>query len=36
VLFALVCMARQARVAWRAWHGTAPPQHHDVPEDGVA
>ena len=35
VLFALVCIARQARVAWRAWRG-APPPHHDVPEDGVA
>lgn len=23
VLFALVCIARQARVAWRAWRGTA-------------
>lgn len=34
VLFALVCIARQARVAWRAWRGAAPP-HHDVPEDGV-
>ncbi len=24
VLFALVCIARQARVVWRAWRGTAP------------
>ena len=24
VLFAVVCIARQARVAWRAWHGAPP------------
>jgi TRAP-type C4-dicarboxylate transport system permease small subunit len=25
VIFAVVCIARQARVAWRAWQGSPPP-----------
>jgi len=33
VLFALVCIARQARVAWRAWRGQAPPPAHVAAED---
>jgi TRAP-type C4-dicarboxylate transport system permease small subunit len=36
VLFAVVCIARQARVAWRAWHGTVPPATTTVSEDRVA
>ena len=33
VLFALVCIARQARVAWRAWRGPAPAPAHVAAED---
>jgi hypothetical protein len=36
VLFAVVCIARQARVAWRAWHGTLPSATTTVSEDRVA
>ncbi len=36
VLFAVVCIARQARVAWRAWHGKVPAATLTVSEDRVA
>ena len=36
VLFALVCIARQARVAWLAWRRAPPVPDHDVFEDRVA
>jgi len=36
VVFALACIVRQARVAWRAWQGSAPPASTEVGEDRVA
>ena len=36
VLFAVVCIARQARVAWRACHGKVPAATLTVSEDRVA
>ena len=33
VVFALVCIVRQARVAWRAWRGPAPAPAHVALED---
>src|SRR5664279_146925 len=33
VLFAVVCIARQARVAWRAWRGPPPAPAHIAVED---
>ena len=33
VLFALVCIVRQVRVAWRAWRGTAPAVASELPGD---
>ena len=36
VLFALVCIARQARVAWRAWHGSLPTSTLGANEDRAA
>ena len=36
VLFAIVCIARQARVGWRAWRGAPPAALHGVSEDRVA
>ena len=36
VLFALVCIARQARVAWRAWHGRLPSTELGSGEDRPA
>lgn len=35
VLFAVVCILRQARVAWRAWHGSEPYAQVAPPEDGI-
>ena len=35
VLFAVVVIARQARVAWRAWRGAAPSVLHGASEDQV-
>jgi TRAP-type C4-dicarboxylate transport system permease small subunit len=36
VVFAAASIARQARVAWRAWRGSAPPPSTEVGEDRVA
>lgn len=36
VLFALVCIVRQARVAWQAWRGAARAEDTEVPRDGTA
>jgi C4-dicarboxylate transporter DctQ subunit len=36
LLFALVCIARQVRVAWRAWRGKAPETAADAAQDGSA
>ena len=36
VVFALACIVRQARVAWRAWRGSAPPASTEVGADRVA
>jgi len=36
VVFALACIVRQARVAWRAWRGSAPSASTEIGEDRVA
>jgi hypothetical protein len=36
VLFALVCIARQGRVAWRAWRGALPPVGTGIDGDRAA
>jgi C4-dicarboxylate transporter DctQ subunit len=36
VLFAVVCIVRQTRVAWRAWRGAAPAATAEVAGDRVA
>jgi len=36
VVFAFACIVRQARLAWRAWRGGAPPASTEVGEDRVA
>jgi C4-dicarboxylate transporter DctQ subunit len=36
VLFAIVCILRQMRVAWQAWRGAVPPTHPgEHPESAV-
>lgn len=35
LLFAVVCILRQARVAWQAWRGTTPAITAGPPEDGI-